>query len=588
MAGSTPPPSICPWRFLETIDSPPKSVPESPSQPSYQKKSFAQALSNSVVVPENPFPKTSIKGDAVSIKITEKEYQLGIDEFKNNLHGRLILPKGSKPCSTEALRTTLAKLWKPLGAWNLTPLGRGYFNLSFASQDDLRSVWTVGTWNLNPGVFRLSKWVKDFNPNLQNQTHTQTWIRIYDLPLEYWRPRILFEIASAVGTPISLDQNTKLKTYGHYARVLVDVDLAGNFLNTLMVEREGFAFYVGIDYEALPAFCTCCKTIGHLHNQCKSKKQDEQHSTLKHTNQHKPTKDVSRSSKDKGNEGLVYVEPVTNHQAEPSGCKKDDVVEHHSRVPDSDPKEHEHEISYEQDFSKSIIEVDEGEGKNSEDTLVDDIQQHLSPNRGVLNTLKDTPNVIIIPTKASADLSENVQQDINIVKQLWGDEKEDGIEDNERGYTLVTHRKGRKPKLQVAKPVDHNTHDKDFVFIAEPKIQFEKIHPSFWNNLNLKSIGFNVSNKPSLWCLCSNNCSPTLVASTSQFCAFQVHIGSNVVYIAAVYASTSYIIRRNMWKDLNNLLLSNPGAWVILGVLPTLGPMADLARLIPRKGLIGP
>ncbi|PNX64796.1 endonuclease/exonuclease/phosphatase family protein, partial [Trifolium pratense] len=158
----------------------------------------------------------------------------------------------------------------------------------------------------------------------------------------------------------------------------------------------------------------------------------------------------------------------------------------------------------------------------------------------------------------------------------------------ERGYTLVTHRKGRKPKLQVAKPVDHNTHDKDFVFIAEPKIQFEKIHPSFWNNLNLKSIGFNVSNKPSLWCLCSNNCSPTLVASTSQFCAFQVHIGSNVVYIAAVYASTSYIIRRNMWKDLNNLLLSNPGAWVILGVLPTLGPMADLARLIPRKGLIGP
>ncbi|CAJ2639888.1 unnamed protein product [Trifolium pratense] len=220
MAGSTPPPSICPWRFLETIDSPPKSVPESPTQPSYQKKSFAQALSNSVVVPENPFPKTSIKGDAVSIKITEKE-----------------------------------------------------------------------------------------------------------------------------------------------------------------------------------------------------------------------------SSKDKGNEGLVYVEPVTNHQAEPSGCKKDDVVEHHSRVPDSDPKEHEHEISYEQDFSKSIIEVDEGEGKNSEDTLVDDIQQHLSPNRGVLNTLKDTPNVIIIPTKASADLSENVQQDINIVKQLWGDEKEDGIEDNERGYTLVTHRK---------------------------------------------------------------------------------------------------------------------------------------------------
>ncbi|MCI50208.1 hypothetical protein A2U01_0071452, partial [Trifolium medium] len=49
-------------------------------QPSFQKKSFAQALSNSVDVPENQFPNTSIKGDAVSIKITEEEYQLGIDE----------------------------------------------------------------------------------------------------------------------------------------------------------------------------------------------------------------------------------------------------------------------------------------------------------------------------------------------------------------------------------------------------------------------------------------------------------------------------------------------------------------------------
>ncbi|MCI15801.1 defensin-like protein, partial [Trifolium medium] len=42
---------------------------------------------------------------------------------------------------------------------------------------------------------------------------------------EYWRPRTLFEIAGGVGTPLTLDAATKNRSFGHYARILVDVDL---------------------------------------------------------------------------------------------------------------------------------------------------------------------------------------------------------------------------------------------------------------------------------------------------------------------------------------------------------------------------
>jgi hypothetical protein len=52
------------------------------------------------------------------------------------------------------------------------------------------------------------------------------WVRLYGLPQEYWMPTTLFHIASGVGTPLSLDTATQQRTFGHFARILVDINLA--------------------------------------------------------------------------------------------------------------------------------------------------------------------------------------------------------------------------------------------------------------------------------------------------------------------------------------------------------------------------
>lgn len=107
----------------------------------------------------------------------------------------------------------------------------------------------MGSWDLKPGVLRLFKWSTDFNPILQHQTNAQVWIRIFSLVQEYWRPRILFAIASGISIPISLDDATKTKTLGHFSCVLVDIDLAGLLHDEILVEREGFTFFVAIENE---------------------------------------------------------------------------------------------------------------------------------------------------------------------------------------------------------------------------------------------------------------------------------------------------------------------------------------------------
>lgn len=102
----------------------------------------------------------------------------------------------------------------------------------------------------------------------------QCWIRLYDLPQECWRPKILFEITNGIGTPITLDEATRTRSLGHFARILVEIDMNKRIPNEIMVERDDYAFFVGTDYEKFPAFCDYCQMIGHELTNCNRKKGD--------------------------------------------------------------------------------------------------------------------------------------------------------------------------------------------------------------------------------------------------------------------------------------------------------------------------
>lgn len=80
--------------------------------------------------------------------------------------------------------------------------------------------------------------------------------KTFDMKCQFY---ILFEITGAIGTPLIIDAATQKRTFGHYAQVLVDIDISRRLIYEFMVEREGFAFPVEVDYEWLPDFCSHCK-----------------------------------------------------------------------------------------------------------------------------------------------------------------------------------------------------------------------------------------------------------------------------------------------------------------------------------------
>ncbi|XP_061999265.1 uncharacterized protein LOC133716589 [Rosa rugosa] len=242
--------AACPWAFLCPLE---EGLPH--PQPIPKAKTFASVLSNSVEssVSLSELPAPVIRGDKTYVKINEALYQYQLKIFKTNLIGRLLLRKGSVPMKTSILKSLLADLWKPSTPWRLVPLGMGYFDIHFGTEEDLRRVWGGGTCTLLDGLFRLAQWKPDFVPgDVLPQTHAQ------------------------------LDKATKEREFGYYARVLVDVDLAGELPSSLMVERETHCFPIEIIYENM---CTHCGMVGHMADRCRQLQGDS-----KPRNIEKPTR----------------------------------------------------------------------------------------------------------------------------------------------------------------------------------------------------------------------------------------------------------------------------------------------------------
>lgn len=90
---------------------------------------------------------------------------------------------------------------------------------------------------------------------------------------------------------------------------------------------------------------------------------------------------------------------------------------------------------------------------------------------------------------------------------------------------------------------------------------------SFWKQLKLKPFVINerIGNLLNLWGLCSENLNPTVLTVLFQHVSLSVCIDNFPVYVAAIYASTSHVLRRQLWLNLANLQQNYQGPWCYMG-----------------------
>ncbi|KAK0581768.1 hypothetical protein LWI29_017716 [Acer saccharum] len=93
---------------------------------------------------------------------------------------------------------------------------------------------------------------------------------------EYWHPKIISDLARGIGVPLWLDKAIVEGDFGHFARVLVDIDMSTVPPSSLLLERDdSHSSFISMEYENLPAFCSACSSIGHFPNVCHWNKSDK-------------------------------------------------------------------------------------------------------------------------------------------------------------------------------------------------------------------------------------------------------------------------------------------------------------------------
>ncbi|KAJ4706512.1 DUF4283 domain protein [Melia azedarach] len=100
-------------------------------------------------------PISQLWEDTTVVRIEPELHKEQLNHCKTNFIGRIILKLGSKPMKVEELQAFLHKVWELGHQWHMTLLARGFYDIHFSDEVDMRQVWGNVSCFVQQGVFRL-------------------------------------------------------------------------------------------------------------------------------------------------------------------------------------------------------------------------------------------------------------------------------------------------------------------------------------------------------------------------------------------------------------------------------------------------
>lgn len=107
-------------------------------------------------------------------------------------------------------------------------------------------------------------WVLEFEASTTTMDKTLVWVRFRGLGMVYYDGSMLLTIASAIGAPIKVDQNTLNMNRGRFARVCVQINLNVPIEGKFNLNGSWYK----VEYEGPHVLCVACRCYGHVARAC--------------------------------------------------------------------------------------------------------------------------------------------------------------------------------------------------------------------------------------------------------------------------------------------------------------------------------
>ncbi|XP_021754907.1 uncharacterized protein LOC110720205 [Chenopodium quinoa] len=170
---------------------------------------------------------------------------------------------GDTPTLT-AVKRYVDSVWNQVQTPNIFLHDDGYFLVHFHSIEDRDLVLAGGPYTfLNKPVI-IKPWSTGFNFYEEILKVIPLWIKLPNLPLNFWSADSLIRIASILGVPLFADDCTTRQQRVSFARVLVEMDVTMTLPDHVWIEDElGVEFKQAIVYDWKPSYCAKCSMPGH-------------------------------------------------------------------------------------------------------------------------------------------------------------------------------------------------------------------------------------------------------------------------------------------------------------------------------------
>lgn len=183
----------------------------------------------------------------------------------------LIIKYLGKNIHFNVLNQRLPTMWNLQGKMTLIDIGYGCFIARFDNKLDYLHVLLDGPWKIFDNYLVAQRWEPAFRPRTAKFSKMAVWVRLPELPMEYFRDDTIRGILENVGKPLKLDRTTIVAAKGRFARAAVEIDMNKPLVSEIWVDNA----VQSVEYEGLHVVCFKCGVLGHREQTCPDSMQAE-------------------------------------------------------------------------------------------------------------------------------------------------------------------------------------------------------------------------------------------------------------------------------------------------------------------------
>ncbi|XP_020684462.1 uncharacterized protein LOC110101038 [Dendrobium catenatum] len=205
--------------------------------------------------------------DGVTVDLQLEVVERSINLLENAVVGKIL----GRRLPFFVLEAEVRRQWGRFGEFQLSTIGVDCFACTFASTEARDTVLCGGPWFFSGNIVGLDRWTPKFSPSSLEGLSLPVWIRLPQLPQQYWDQRTLIRIASMIGEPLWIDAQMGNVGWREYAQVCVMLDLARKLQSGIWINGWRGRFHQRVEYEGLGLSCFECGRVGYRKEHCPSR-----------------------------------------------------------------------------------------------------------------------------------------------------------------------------------------------------------------------------------------------------------------------------------------------------------------------------